>query len=145
MMRALPVLLLMLAGCVQAGNQIPDDDRPSPVVPTPDAAVTQSAQKIADSIAVFANPAHKEPLRRYAALYSAAADALEQSNATAGKVLLAVQKMPTEFVHDTIPDMKPIVVQAMPPTQDPEKNRKEIVASFRTLSQGCLLASEKLR
>lgn len=132
--------MLLVAGCVQQGGPVPlpvDPDQ-TEVNRTP----SQITQRVVADLRSKVQPADKVKLRRYAAMYQAAADALEQSNRPAQQILQAVKQMPSDFVVDRLDYVAQELTVILPDTQDAEPKRREIATAFRGISDACLILAK---
>jgi len=133
------ILMIVVAGCVQTTgpNPLPDDTNDQQVS-TPSEITNRMVSELRSKV----SPSDGPRLRRYSAIYLAAADALEQSKRPAGVVLQAVKEMPEEFVSDRLQAVGDALKVIMPVTHDPEKNRQEIAKSFRAASAALLILAK---
>lgn len=133
------VLMIIATGCVQTSGPNPLPDEPDDQqVTTPSEITNRMVSELRSKVSQSDGPR----LKRYSAIYLAAADALEQSQRPAGVVLQAVKQMPEEFVSDRLQAVGDALKVVMPVTQDPEKNRQEIAKSFRAASAALLILSK---
>jgi hypothetical protein len=134
------VFMLVVTGCVQQGGPVPlpvDPDQ-TEVNRTP----SEITQRVVSDLRSKVQPVDKVKLRKYAATYLAAADALEQSNRPARQILQAAKQLPTEFVVDRLDYVAQALVTVLPDTQDAEQKRREIATGFRAVSDACLILSK---
>lgn len=130
--------MIIVTGCVQTTGPKPLPDEPdNQQVTTPSELTNRMVSELKSKV----SPSDGPRLKRYSAIYLAAADALEQSKRPAGVVLQAVKQMPEEFVSDRMQAVGDALKVVMPVTQDPEKNRQEIAKSFRAASAALLILS----
>ena len=136
------VMVVSMTGCVQNQNSIPDDHS------TPDdqsSVFDPRVEAISRDILAFAKASDRDSLRKYAAMYQATSDALDQSPQDANTIVCAAQAAHAEFVTSRIEGMANVARKWLPPTSNPQSNRAEISQGFRALSLGCLKASSQVR
>jgi hypothetical protein len=134
------LLMVVFTGCVQTlgPNPLPVDPDQVEAPRTP----SEITQRVVNDLRAKVQPADKVKLRKYAAMYATAADALEQSSRPAPQIMQAVRQMPTEFVVDRLDYVATELTLVMPPTADPQSNRTEIARAFRAVSDACLILSK---